>query len=44
MPIRPRTLDLGIKIGILDHGMNNSITDVPEVSVGHVTLIEGDGP
>ena len=44
MSSRPRTLDLGIKIGILDHGIHNSITDVPEVSVGHVTLIEGDGP
>ena len=41
---RPRATDLGIKIGLLPHGEYNSITDVPEVSVGHVTLIEGDGP
>ncbi len=41
---RPRATDLGVEIGLLPHGEYNSITDVPEVSVGHVTLIEGDGP
>ena len=40
---RPRAIDLGIKIGFMPQGVNNSITDVPEVSVGHVTLIEGEG-
>ncbi len=29
----------GIEIGILKTGINNSITDVSGVSVGHVTLI-----
>lgn len=40
---RPRALDLGVKIGILEHGEKNSITDVENVSVGHVTIVEGDG-
>lgn len=37
---RPR--DYGIKIGILETGINNAITDVPGVKVGHTTLIQGD--
>ena len=41
---RPRATDLGVEIGILPSGPNNAITDVPEVSVGHVTLIDGMGP
>ena len=41
---RPRATELGVEIGILPHGPHNSITDVPEVSVGHVTLVEGEGP
>ena len=41
---RPRARDLGIQIGVLETGRNNAITDVPGVAVGHVTLIEGDGP
>ena len=41
---RPRAIDLGLKIGILPSGSNNTITDVPDVSVGHVTLKYGDGP
>lgn len=36
---RPR--DLGIQIGVLQPGPLNSITDVPHVSVGHITKIEG---
>ena len=40
---RPRAADLGVRIGILEPGPHNSITDVPEVSVGHVTLVEGEG-
>ena len=36
---RPRLRDLGITIGHLPPGPNNAITDVPEVLVGHTTLI-----
>ena len=41
--VRPRARDLGIKPGILSPGPLNAITDVPEVRVGHVTVIEGQG-
>ena len=40
---RPRARDLGIKIGWLEPGPFNAITDVPGVRVGHTTLIEGAG-
>ena len=40
---RPRARDLGIVTGLLEPGPLNSITDVPGVKVGHVTLIEGEG-
>ncbi|HRJ31447.1 MAG TPA: P1 family peptidase [Cyclobacteriaceae bacterium] len=36
-----RTRDLGIKIGVMQTGKLNSITDVQGVKVGQVTLIEG---
>jgi len=39
---RPRTRDIGIKIGILPTGTNNAITDVTGVSVGHTTIVRGD--
>lgn len=39
---RPRTRDLGIKVGILPTGPLNAITDVSGVLVGHTTLIRGD--
>ena len=39
-----RARDLGIVIGTLESGPNNAITDVPGVSVGHTTLIAGEGP
>ena len=39
-----RARDLGITIGRGRPGPHNSITDVAGVTVGHVTLIEGDGP
>jgi D-aminopeptidase len=39
-----RTRDLGIAIGQGRPGPLNAITDVPGVRVGHITLIEGDGP
>jgi D-aminopeptidase len=37
-----RTRDYGIKIGLLNTGVNNAITDVPGVRVGQVTIIKGD--
>lgn len=39
---RKRARELGIIPGILPTGKWNAITDVDGVSVGHVTLIEGD--
>ena len=36
--------ELGIAIGRGAAGTNNAITDVPGARVGHVTLIEGEGP
>ena len=39
---RPRPRDVGVRIGILEPGTWNAITDVPGVLVGHATLIEGD--
>jgi D-aminopeptidase len=39
-----RARDLGIRIGRLEPGAENAITDVSGVRVGHVTLIEGSGP
>ncbi len=41
---RPRVRDAGIIIGELPPGEHNAITDVAGVRVGHVTLIEGEGP
>jgi D-aminopeptidase len=39
---RPRTSDLGLKVGILPTGPLNAITDVPGVKVGHTTIIRGE--
>jgi L-aminopeptidase/D-esterase-like protein len=39
---RPRGRDLGIPFPGKT-GPNNSITDIPGIAVGHVTLIEGEG-
>jgi D-aminopeptidase len=39
---RPRTRDVGLKIGILPTGKLNSITDVTGVKVGHTTIIKGE--
>ena len=39
---RKRSREYGIKIGVLNPGKENAITDVKGVKVGHVTLIEGD--
>jgi D-aminopeptidase len=38
-----RARDLGIRIGRLEPGEHNAITDVPGVRVGHATLIRGEG-
>jgi len=40
----PRARDLGIRIGLLEPGPLNAITDVPGVRVGHSTIVAGDGP
>ena len=42
-PMRPRARDLGIRIGRLEPGPHNAITDVAGVRVGHTTLISGEG-
>lgn len=39
---RPRARDLGIAPGTIPPGPLNAITDVPGVTVGHVTLVSGD--
>ncbi len=39
-----RARELGIRIGLLEAGDLDAITDVPGVRVGHTTLISGDGP
>ena len=39
---RPRMRDYGIRTGVMQPGPLNAITDVKGVSVGHVTLVEGD--
>jgi D-aminopeptidase len=41
--LRLRVHECGIKIGRLEAGERNSITDVRGVSVGHATLIRGEG-
>ncbi len=38
----PRVRQFGLKIGVLEPGPLNAITDVPGVRVGHKTLIQGD--
>ena len=37
-----RLRDLGVKIGVLPTGKQNSIVDVAGVTVGHFTLVKGD--
>jgi D-aminopeptidase len=39
---RPRARDVGIRIGVMDPGPLNAITDVSGVLVGHFTLRAGD--
>ena len=36
--------EYGLWLGLLPTGLNNDITDVPGVTVGHVSLLAGDGP
>ena len=40
---RPRPRAAGLVLGTLPVGTDNAITDVPGVSVGHVTVVAGDG-
>lgn len=39
---RPRTIDIGLKVGVLQTGALNAITDVAGVRVGHTTIIRGN--
>ena len=39
---RPRARDAGVLLGAFEPGAKNAITDVAGVSVGQVTLVEGD--
>jgi len=39
-----RARELGIRIGRIEPGPLNAVTDVAGVRVGHTTLISGDGP
>lgn len=39
---RPRTNDIGLKVGVLPTGALNAITDVLGVRVGHTTIIRGN--
>jgi len=41
-PVRPRARELGICVGVLTPGVNNAMTDVPGVLVGHCTVWEGE--
>ncbi len=41
---RPRAREVGIAIGVLPTGAYNAITDVAGVTVGHCSLIRGEGP
>ncbi len=41
---RVRARSLGLALGTYPTGKGNAITDVPGVTVGHRTLISGDGP
>jgi D-aminopeptidase len=44
MSNRMRAREAGLRIGLLESGPLDAITDVPGVRVGHETLISGDGP
>jgi len=38
---RPRVREFGLRVGVMEPGPLNAITDVPGVLVGHKTLIQG---
>ncbi len=40
---RPRARDVGLRLGTMEPGRFNAITDVPGVLVGHKTIIQGSG-
>lgn len=42
--MRPRCREFGLRLGTLDPGPKNTIADVGEVRVGHVSLVSGEGP
>ncbi len=42
MGARPRAREFGIRLGVMDTGRMNAITDVEGVGVGHSTLIRGE--
>ncbi|MDG0997931.1 MAG: S58 family peptidase, partial [Gammaproteobacteria bacterium] len=39
---RPRARDVGVVVGVFEPGINNAITDVSNVRVGHATVVRGD--
>ncbi len=41
--MRPRCREYGLRLGTLDPGPKNTIADVGEVRVGHVSLVSGEG-
>ncbi len=41
--MRARCREYGVRLGILEPGPRNTIADVGEVRVGHVTLVSGEG-
>lgn len=44
LPPRARPRELGLRLGSLEPGPLNAITDVEGVLIGQATLIEGEGP
>ncbi|HEY1403395.1 MAG TPA: P1 family peptidase [Pyrinomonadaceae bacterium] len=38
---RPRAREAGVRVGVLQTGASNAITDVPGVRVGHTTVVRG---
>jgi D-aminopeptidase len=41
--MRARCREFGLRLGVLERGPKNTIADVGEVRVGHVTLVSGEG-
>jgi len=41
--MRARCRDFGLRLGVVEPGPKNTIADVGEVRVGHVTLVSGEG-